>query len=172
MVSAAQFCDAINEALGEMMTDTTERDNLIRQWRDKSRQLATLKDEESVLRTQIVATYYDAEKQKGTEYIELGDGYRLKCEKKMNAKLKTDLLNDALDKCERIGERAKFYVERLFKWKPELSVTEWKDVSERAEGGDVDAQKIMEILIGGDQTLVTFEPGLPALSFIEPKPKA
>lgn len=157
------------------MTDDaiTARNALINQWREATAALAKAKDEEATLRAQLTVSYFDPKKDKGTENLELGDGYKLKCVKKMSAKIDKARIDDKLERIDAFGERAKFFAERLFKWTPELSVTEWNDVSQRAEGGDELCQKIMEVLIGapGEIPVVTFSPGMPSLEFVEPKAK-
>jgi hypothetical protein len=150
-----------------------DRNALIVQWREAQRQLNIFKDAEATLRAQIVATYFDPAKEKGTEHLQLGEGYKLTCVKKLTAKIDRSRIDEKLNEIETVNAEAKFIADRLFKWNPELSTTEWNDVSERAEGGNETCQKIMEILIGGpkDIPVVTFAPGMPSLTFVEPKAK-
>lgn len=174
IVSAAEFLDAINERLHAMSeSQIAERDALIRNWLLSKKQLDTAKEAESVMRAQIVAMYFDPNKEKGTENLELGEGYKLKCVKKETAKIDKNRIDSALEAIEALGERAKFFAERLFKWTPDLSITEWNDIKERAEGGDAMCQAIVGKLLGDatETPIVTFAPGMPSLEFIEPKAK-
>lgn len=155
------------------MNTELDRNALIVQWRAAQKALSLAKDEEATLRAQLVATYFDSTKEKGTENLPLGEGYTLKCVKKLTAKIDKARIDAKLEAIDAISEEGKFIAERMFKWTPELSMTEWNDVYGRAEGGNVTCQKIMEVLIGGpnEVPVVTFAPGMPSLEFVEPKAK-
>lgn len=142
----------------------TKRDELLQQWIEKKKTLESAKAEEMELRKQIVSFVADPDKIEGTENIELGNGYKLKAVKKVTYNFnvpegvdKRDFVDDVLDKLEKVGPEGKFLADRLVKWNPELSVSEYKELPENFK-------KIV------DEVIVTKE-GSPTLELVEPKAK-
>lgn len=66
----------------------------------------------------------------GTNNFDLGRGYVLKGVRKLNYTLSSAndsaATQEALDAIEKLGNEGSFLVDRLVKWKPELSVSEYK----------------------------------------------
>ena len=90
-----------------------------------------------------------------THTHELGNGYKLKAKRPINYKLDRDLCEVALDAISGIGNEGSFIADRLVKWEPKLSVSEYAKLSPQYKA---------EI----DKALTT-TPGLPTLEFIAPK---
>jgi len=112
------------------------RDAVILAWRDKAEQLERLKAEELIARNAVAKLFSDPKE--GTNTIALGNGYELKYVHSFNFNLSNSdkpkpesgmlpLATDvALDAIEKMGNEGKFIAERLVKWSPELSITEYR----------------------------------------------
>ena len=166
--------------VAEVQTELTEeqkieiRDNAIRGWLKLRGQLASVKTDEMTSRTTVSGMLFPTPT-KGTQRFELGNGYSIKLvqtytytlgdKDKVVDGLKVkvrDQVDDKLDEIEalKLDEEATFILERLIKWVPELSVSEYEKLGESAVGLEIKA-KIDEIL--------TVKPGSPQLTFEEPK---
>lgn len=131
---------------------------VLQQWLDASAKLAEAKEAEQVLRKQVVSLFpFDPNKKEGIEYLNLANGYKLKAQKKLNYVLDKESIESALDLIEAEGETGKLLAERLVKWKPELSISEYRQLPE-------DYKKIVD-------KAVTTKDGMPTLELIEPKGK-
>ncbi len=160
----------IDKTTGEVKEYTEEqfetlRDALLVSWQDSKIALERAKELEMQLRKQIVDFAFDPNKQSGTENVELGNGYKLKAVKTLrysfvkNADNKLDkaAIDKALAKIEKDGAVGELIAERLVKWTPDLSLTEYKLLSEKHK-----------LII--DSVIVTTE-GSPTLEIVEPKNK-
>lgn len=105
-----------------METSTLTRDEKILEWKNAKVQLDAFKTLEMKLRSELVSENFDGSKLEGTENLDLGNSWKLKCVKKLSHKLTN-----------KNGETAKALValpshisERLVKWEPTLSVSEYK----------------------------------------------
>lgn len=136
-----------------------ERDALLLRWQNAKNALELAKETELELRNEIVAGVFDPTKEEGTETFELGNGYKIKAVKKLNYTLNNedDAVDRALTKIEKLGAEGKFIADRLVKWKPDLSISEYRQL------GDKYKKHIDEVL--------TVKPGTPSLTLIEPKAK-
>lgn len=137
-----------------------ERNQEVRDWLEASRQLAHWKNEENRLRLAVIARNFPTHKDEGTENFQLdAEGYALKAVFKFNYNLnnRDDAVDKALTKLEKASEEGKFIAERLVKWKPEISVTEWRNLD----------PKYAKLFDG----VLTVSPGTPSLEFVVPKEK-
>lgn len=93
----------------------------------------------------------------GTQHTQpLGKGYKLKGKRPVNYKLeKGEALDLALDELEKCGNEGPFLAERIVKFEPKLSVSEYKKLSGQQRA-----------II--DKVLTT-TPGLPEIELVEPK---
>jgi hypothetical protein len=136
-----------------------ERDVLIQNWLDAKAASAAAVELERALRQQVMSAFYpEQQPEKGTFNQELGNGYKLKFGFKQNLNLNATLVNETLSEIERTGEDGKFVAERLVKFKPELSLTEYANLSEAH-------RRIID-------RIVTTKPAAPTIEFVEPKAKA
>lgn len=142
-----------------MLNDTAARDAKIMQWTEAAKKLAEAKEVELALRNEVIALNFEGHKESGTENVELGNGYKLKAVFKLNYRLNNtdDAVDKALSKLEKAGTEGAFIAERLVKWKPELSVTEYGKL-------DPKFKKIID-------EVITTSPGAPSLELVEPKSK-
>jgi len=160
----------LNKKTGELVEYTdeqfiAERDKRLHAWEDSQKALEKAKELEMQLRKEAVDFAFDPNKQKGTERIELGNGYQAKAVKKLNygfiktseGKVDKDRIERALQKIEKTGPVGELIAERLVKWTPDLSMTEYNQLDE----------KFKKII---DEVIVTTE-GAPTLEIIEPKNK-
>lgn len=140
------------------------RDHLLANWEESKKRLEVAKDDEMNWRKKAVAFAFDPNKTSGTERIELGNGYEAKAVKKMNygfvktsdgAKVDKDKIEDALEKIEETGPVGELIASRLIKWTPDLSLTEYKQLTPE-----------FKAII--DPVLV-LTPGAPTLEIIAPK---
>lgn len=136
--------------------DEIARDTAIQTWKDAQAQLAFWKDAELTARNSAIESAFSEPVDSGTMNYDLGKGYKLKAVFRENYKLeKGDALEKALAKIEATGERGVLIAERVIRWKPELSKTEY----------DLMPDELRAIL----DTVLTVEPGTPSLELVEPK---
>jgi hypothetical protein len=144
-----------------------ERDLKIRAWIDAKSALETAKVNEHAARLEVARSVFP-ETFEGTRTIDLGGGYAIKCVKGFNYNLSESkkprtpgmapfATRKALNEIEKIGNEGPFIAERLVTWKPELSLTEYRDL-------DPQFKKIID-------TALTISPALPSLEFVTPKGK-
>lgn len=157
-----------NKETGEVKNYTeaefiAERDRLLLSWEESKKALEVAKEKEMEQRKAVVAFAFDPNKESGTERIDLGNGYQAKAVKKVNygfvktedGKLNKAAIDKALSKIEKTGPAGELIAERLVKWTPDLSLTEYKLLPEKLKG-----------II--DEVIVTSE-GAPTLEIIAPK---
>lgn len=160
----------IDKATGAITEYTDEqyvgiRDQMLVEWQASKEALEKAKELEMQLRKQVVDFAFDPNKQSGTENVELGNGYKLKAVKTLrygfikNAENKLDkaAIDKALAKIEKDGAVGELIAERLVKWTPDLSLSEYKLLNEKHKA-----------II--DSVIVTTE-GSPTLEIVEPKNK-
>lgn len=142
--------------------ETASRDAKILAWEQAVKALAAAKDAEAALRKEVLAEAFSFDPEalrEGTENFELGNGYKLKAVFKISRNLNNE--NEAVDKVlakiEKTGPEGVFIAERLVKWKPELSVTEYKKLPEKFK-------KLFD-------EVVTSKEAMPALELVAPKSK-
>lgn len=140
------------------MSFVTAKDNLIQAWIQSQRDLAVAKEKEADLRAKVVALDAENAVESGTVNLELGNGYKLKYVYKQNTRfISSDAVQSVLDKIERTGDAGALIANRLVKWKPELSITEYKQLPDNFK------KMIDEVVI--------FSAGTPSVEFVEPKAK-
>ena len=144
------------------------RDRLILDWTQKQNELEIAKAAENEARLKLAQLCFPDPKE-GTNTLELGNGYKLKLEHKMNYTLhngkdahKTDgreafATTKALNAIEKLGNEGAFIAERLVSWKPELSLTEYRALD----------KQYRELI---DKAL-KISPATPSLKFETPKGK-
>lgn len=138
------------------------RDQLLMDWRAKKAVLEAAKKAELEARLQIVEMLHDPSRSGSTETTDLGHGYKLKIKvpvyygfvKNSDDKLDLDKIEHILETIETDSEYGKIAAQNIIRWKPELSVTEYKNL-----------QVKYRLLI--DDVLVTSE-GTPSVELIEP----
>ena len=142
--------------------ETANRDAKILAWEAAVKELAAAKDAEATLRKEVLAEAFAFDPEalrEGTENFELGNGYKLKAVFKISRNLNNE--NEAVDKVlakiEKTGPEGVFIAERLVKWKPELSLTEYKKLPEKFK-------KMFD-------KVVTSKEAVPSLELVSPKSK-
>ena len=130
-----------------------ERDTLILQWRAAKSSAVAAVEKEMNLRLAIVEKTFDPDKVKGTENIELGQGWKLKAVKKQNYNLKGSQQEIVTALSGMSAEIQK----RLVKWSPKLSLTEYKLLEEKD--------------LAAIDKVVVVTPATPTLELVEPKKK-
>lgn len=139
---------------------------LLQQWEESKKRLDVAKEEEMKFRKEYVAFASDSDREIGTENIQLDNGYKAKVVKKINYDfIKKDdektvdkkAIDSALCKIESDGAAGELIAERLIKWTPSLSLSEYKILSP-------DHKSII------DDVLVTKEAS-PTLAIVAPKGK-
>lgn len=136
------------------------QDAKILEWKRVSEQLADLKEIEMKLRKELISECFNADLEaiaEGTESLDLGSGYKLKATFKANRSFSVDAdtVEEALDKFNRYGAEGQILADRLVKWKPELSVSEYRKLP----------PKFLKII---DEIIIT-KPASPSLELVEPK---
>jgi hypothetical protein len=139
---------------------TPYQDELIHKWTNAQKVLEAAKEAESILRDKVAMEVFNFDEnalKTGTENLELGKGFKLKAEFKLNYSLnnKDDAVDKMLTKLEKSGEDGKFIAERVVRFKPELSVTEYKNLSPKHKA-------IVD-------TVLSVKSSKPAISLVPPK---
>lgn len=142
--------------------ETENRDAKILAWEAAVKLLAAAKDAEAALRKEVLAEAFAFDPEalrEGTENFELGNGYKLKAVFKISRNLnnENEAVDKVLSKIEKTGPEGAFIAERLVKWKPELSVTEYKKLPEKFK-------KLFD-------EVVTSKEAMPSLELVAPKSK-
>ena len=142
--------------------ETANRDAKIIAWEAAVKALAAAKDAEAALRKEVLAEAFAFDPEalrEGTENFELGNGYKLKAVFKISRNLnnENEAVDKVLSKIEKTGPEGAFIAERLVKWKPELSVTEYKNLPDKF-------RKLID-------EVVTSKEATPALELVAPKSK-
>jgi len=142
--------------------ETANRDAKIIAWEAAVKALAAAKDAEAALRKEVLAEAFAFDPEalrEGTENFELGNGYKLKAVFKISRNLnnENEAVDKVLSKIEKTGPEGAFIAERLVKWKPELSVSEYKKLPEKFK-------KLFD-------EVVTSKEAMPSLELVAPKSK-
>ena len=131
------------------------------QWDAAKKALKAAQALESSLRSEVLQELYgfggESDLREGTENLELGNGYKLKAVFKVSRKLenKNGETSEALRNIAMDFEGGKLYAERLVKWSPELSVSEYKKLPD-------DIRAVID-------ACVTSKAATPSLEIVEPK---
>lgn len=138
------------------------RDRLLQHWQEQQKQLAFYKEVEMSARKVFVDFATDPSVTKGTVNIDLGNGWKAKAVKKENVsfiknaegKIDTTFISQTLDKfC--LVDGGRLMAERLVKWNPEFSLSEYKQLP-----GDL--KKLAD-------EMIEIKAGSPTLEIIPPK---
>lgn len=133
--------------------DLLSRDELLMKWNDISKQAKKAADEEMTLRKYIVKRQFpDAEE--GTHNLDLGSGYKLKTELKLNYNVGKTVV-EVLKEIANIDEIGKSIAENLVSWSPKLKVGEYRKID----------NKYKDIF----NKVLTITEGSPTLEIVEPK---
>lgn len=139
----------------------TKRNDKIQKWNKLTEKLAQVKAEEMELRKELLKDCFDysEDDREGTTNFELGNGYKLKAGFKLSRKLenKNNEVHDLLEEFLSVGPEGKLLSERIVKWKPELSKTEY--------------DKLPEAYRTLVDDILTSKPSTPSLKFVVPKGK-
>jgi hypothetical protein len=152
-----------------------ERNQRIQIWLDAKATLESAKATEAESRLVVTQTLFPTPK-KGTQRFQLANGYAVKLvcgynftlgdkDKtgddgvKISIAAQVEAVQDAI---EALGPEGSFIADRVIKWKPELSVTEYEKLGESAIG--LKAKELIDAIL-------TVTPATPQLSFEEPKAK-
>lgn len=148
----------------------TPKDQLIMDWQQAKASADNAIALERRLRTQVVDTVFPKETRRvGTNNHDLGRGFTLRAVCSLSYKL--DSSNDSAattavaDEIEELGNEGAFLVDRLIKWKPELSVSEYKKLQERAATEDQFAKKVLALL----EPVLTITDASPQVEVVVPK---
>jgi hypothetical protein len=157
-----------NRKTGEVETymedDYVEkRNHLLEIWQDSKNALETAKAKEMYLREIAVNFMANPAKVGRVDTVDLANGYKAKLKipinygfvKDSDGKLDKTRLDKALSKIEKDGGAGELIAERLVKWTPALSLTEYKLLT----------PKHLAII---NEVLITSE-GTPTLEIVEPK---
>lgn len=139
-------------------------DTLILAWRDSQAQLENAKSVEMALRRAVFEIKFPDPKE-GTQRFELGNGWKLKAQFPYNYKLDPEKAEDTLDKIAKLSPTAAVIADRLCKWKPEVSIKEYRLLCEDKSPEGEKARKLLDAIL-------TITPGSPQLEIEPPKAKA
>lgn len=137
-----------------------ERDALILDWQSKKAALVAATEAELTARNKVVAFFHEnITDMAGTERVDLGQGFELKMEFRQNYSVPSAKNGEAakavMAKLAALGAEGSAIAARIFRWKPELSKTEYDTLSPQAK-------RIVD-------KVVTQKAGQPSLEIIAPK---
>ena len=140
-----------------------KRNALLQAWEAAKHLLEVAKAEEIEARVAAVDFMADPEKVGKVDNVDLGNGYKAKLKipvnygfiKDSDGKLDKTRIDKALSKIEKDGGAGELIAERLVKWTPALSLTEYKLLTPKHKAA------IDEVLIVSE--------GTPTLEIVEPK---
>jgi len=111
-----------------MTTDAKASVKKVLYWAELNRKAKALAEEEKALRAELFDEYF---KQKnGTQKQDLEEGWTLKAVAKENVKVAKELIPDLLEAL----RKAEVPCSDLFRYKPELSMTEYNKLSDEHKG--------------------------------------
>jgi hypothetical protein len=145
-------------------TPIQKRDRLLVGWEVAKQSLDIAKENEMRLRKECAAIAFP-DAVRGTNRIELYNGFSLKLVRKITYKLDKDLtkVRAVADAIAKIGNEGQFLLERLLKWKVELGEGDYNKLDERLEN-----QAKIKALIN---TILTTDDSAPTLEIEAPKGK-
>ncbi len=162
--------EVLNPETGEVKKFTeeeyiAERDRLLLVWQNAKAALDAAKETELQARKAAVLMMHDPSKSGKTENVLLGNGYKAKLKvpirygfvKNEDDRVDKKRIDLALQQIEKDGSAGELVAERLIKWTPDLSLTEYKLLPDK-----------WKAII--DEVIVTSE-GTPTLEIVEPKAK-
>lgn len=140
---------------------------LLQEWESSKVALEIAKERESNLRAAVFEINFP-NPEEGTQRVELGNGYSLKAVVSYRYDLsnKDGKAEAALDRMAAISDEAAFIADRLIKWKPELSIKEYRPLTE--PNASEDQKKLLALL----QSILTITPGSPQVTLEPPKTAA
>jgi len=115
-----------------MVNVPTNKDALLADWKKAKAELDEIKAREALLRGMVVEVFSQENDpmKSGVENVDVGWGFKLKIEHKLNYKLDNandcEKLNSVLDRIEKSVIGGNIIAERLVKWSPELKLSEYK----------------------------------------------
>jgi len=140
---------------------TVEQSALLTNWMEAKRSLEAVKEHEANLRHEILTSLFP-DAADGVNTLDIGNGWKAKLTAKTNYKLDADKnkVADAENRIANIGNEGSFIAERLFKWKAELSISEYKKLE------DTEQQRAIKGIV---DSVLTTSPGMPTFEIVEPK---
>lgn len=131
-------------------------DNVMAAWVAAETKLQEVKLEEMLLRKAVFEVKFPGIPE-GTHRVPLANGYQLKAVGKLNYNLanKEGQTEKALEELEKLGPKGAFLADRLVKWSPELSITEYRQLEPQYKA-------IID-------TVLTVKPAAPTLEIEPPK---
>jgi len=104
---------------------TPEQNELLTQWNQLESFYKQVKSWEINLRNKVIKSLFGEGKDEGSETIELGGGWKLRCKKPMTYKLGTQADTEAM-----MDQLSPAAPDDLIKWEPVLSVSSYRLLSE------------------------------------------
>jgi|LakMenEpi03Aug12_release.lakeMendotaPanAssembly.Ray.scaffolds.fasta_scaffold1430750_1 hypothetical protein len=131
---------------------------LINEWRQLKSQLDEIKARENELRQAIASSdeLFDQSRETGTQTFDLGHGWKIKCEKKLNYSVenKQGEAFAALHAIASLGPVEEHQTKKLMSFSPSLSLTVYRELSD-------EARRIID-------KIVTTKPAMPTVTLVEP----
>lgn len=114
-----------------MQVETMSYDQLLEAWREANAVAKAAAENEMTLRRALVdLAFKPSLTEEGTKRRPASETEDLVCLFKQNYRLANkDDVDEALNKLENLGNEGVFIAERIVKWKPELSLSEYRDLA-------------------------------------------
>lgn len=147
-------------------------DGVLMAWQRSQAAVEAAKGFEMELRKLNVALFVPKPRE-GMNNVDLGNGYTLKAGVKFNYNLKppvgkdiVDAVDDVIDRFARLDNEGSFIADRLFSWKVDLSVAEYRKLYDEAQTSATKAALLREL-----NTILEIKDAAPTLEIKEPKVK-
>lgn len=144
----------------ENSNPNAQRDALIVEWQRLKQQKEALEEQELIARNKVIAFYHEEITDlAGTENYDLSGGFKLKLTFAQRHSVPSaengKAVKAVMEQLKGIGEDGAFIAERLFRWKPELSKSEYDRLS----------PSVKRIV----SKVVTTKPAQPTVEIVAPK---
>lgn len=150
-----------------------DRDGVLMMHQASKQAITDAQADEMELRKLVVALFVEAPKE-GMNNVDLGNGFTLKAGIKFNYNLRCpagkkdviEAVDDVIDRFAQLDNEGPFIAERLFKWKVDMSVAEYRKLVEDAKTSATKTALVKEL-----ETVLEITDAAPTLEIKEPKGK-
>lgn len=142
---------------------TDEQSHALLKWQEVNEQLETLKATEMALRLHLVDSIAPVDKAEGSSTVEIGNGWKLTAERKLNYSVDKEHVQGLVSKL------PYDLAQSLIRWKPELNLPAYRNsLTAYRSALSTDSQKeLAEAVVNA----ITIRPGTPSLKLVAPKDK-
>lgn len=142
-------------------------------WYDCQAKLEKLKADELAYRNKVVQYFFPDGLKEGVNKCDMPEGWELKVTGKINRKVQPELIATVTKELEdlqkRVPEDQRLTVSDLVRYKPELSLTDYKKLIEQVKSSSGDTQYFYHQLLSTFDQLLVMTDGTPSVELLQPK---